>query len=87
MDLNDAYHKIATLRGETLAMHAMISALIQSLPAEQADAVARCFESLLEQGRVALLNSARADEVVSEGFERVALDLLSTVRRQQTGLG
>lgn len=87
MDLNDAHEKIAALRGETMAMHAMLFAILEALPMEQLDAVEKYFEEQLELARVALLNSARADEAVSEPFERAALELSSKVHRLQTGLG
>ena len=68
-DLQEATVKICELYGENLAIMALLSAVIETLPQGQVDQVFGFFDATVEAARATMGASAMGDEVIT-GFEQ-----------------
>lgn len=77
MNLNDAYAKLATLKGEMTAITAMTTSLLASLSDDQLSAVLRDFSVRAEIARSVMLKSGRIGETGISAFDATVLHLSS----------
>ncbi|MCA8213701.1 hypothetical protein LGN20_07265 [Burkholderia cepacia] len=69
-DLQEATEKICELKGENMALLAVVDALLRSMPQDQLDRFIAAHTEASEVGRVTLLNSDRVGESVVSSFDR-----------------
>ncbi|HGN0628029.1 hypothetical protein ACOTDE_26440 [Achromobacter xylosoxidans] len=68
-NLQQATENICQLKGELLAMHALLDSMLQTIPMEQLRAMAQAHTQSTETARVVLLNSAVIGEGVISAFD------------------
>lgn len=78
-DLLETQQKLTELKGESLAMQAMLISILRAIPMQQLEATLQEFDQEAEIARVTLLNSPRAGEHVLHGFDACAQQMSSRV--------
>ena len=68
-NLQEATERICELKGGLIALHALLPGLLEALPHESQEALARTFEAHAEAARTALLHADISDHVLA-AFER-----------------
>lgn len=71
-DLPETQQQLTELKGNVLAMEAMLISILRAMPRPQLEETLQEFDQEQESARVTLLNSPRANDLVLHGFDSCA---------------